>query len=138
MTELGCKPLPPKQRAIADLFIQSSLPTIVTPPQWALHQQVFLDLLGIPESTTMGGVIGARQMGKTWTVAVCCAAVLMACPGISIGVYASKLGQSGVIQDYVVQIFQVFNRVLHRIKSDHVIYTDGALRSTMTCFGFNA
>lgn len=138
MTELHCKPLPQKQREMADLFIQSSLPTIVTPVQWALHQQVFLDLLGIPDSTTMGGVIGARQMGKTWTVAVCCAAVLMSCPGISIGVYTSNLRQSGVIMEYIVQIYKVFNRVLHRLKTDHMIYTDGAPRSSMTCFGFNA
>lgn len=138
MPELGCVPLPPKQQAIAALFMRTCLPSIVTPLNWVPHRRKYLEMLGETDACMMAGVIAARQNGKSWTIAVCCAAVMMACPGISIGVYASKLAQAEVIQDYVVQVLRAFGFPFTRVKTEHVLSTDTVPKTTLSCYGFNA
>ena len=140
MAELGNTALSDKQQAICALFVQTAIAKIVTVRQWVTHRRMFLDLLGVCSVSNMGGVLASRQNGKTWTIAVCCAAVMLTCQDITIGVYSSKIAQSEYLQGYVVQIFKALNVPLHTVKSDHVIYVEGAgvERATMSCFGFNA
>ena len=140
MAELGNRPLSDKQQAICDLFVRTCVAKIVTVRQWVAHRKMFLDLLGVSCVRNMGGILASRQNGKTWSVAVCCAAVMLACQDVTIGVFSSKIMQSEILQGYVGQIFKSLNVPLHTLKADHVIYVEGAgnARASMSCFGFNA
>lgn len=137
MRELYNKKLPSKQRLIADKFVRVCVPQIVTKQQWISNKNVYLQMLGETHVCTMGGVIAARQYGKSWTVAVCIAAVMMSCPGITIGVYATKIAQAEVIQTYVMAILKEYNIEIRKSQIEHSIWIEGPKRTILTCFGFN-
>lgn len=140
MIELGYKELPPKQQQIADAFVASCVPTIVSVPEWVANSKLFISELKLKNITMMGGVIAPRQTGKSWTIAICVAAVMLVADGVSIGIYASKIAQAEVIQDYVVQIFAAMKLPLKRCTKEHTTSFDSGngASSTITCFGFNA
>ena len=101
--ELGRRMLPDKQWQIACCFVCTCLPQIVSPSQWISHQGLYLTMLrdagvlvGERSVSNMGGVLAPRQNGKSWTIAVCCAAMMLSCPGISIAIYACKILQAEV------------------------------------------
>ena len=137
MRELYNRRLPSKQQLIADKFVRVCLPQIVSKKQWISNKNIYLKMLGETYICTMGGVIAARQYGKSWTVAVCIAAVMMSCPGITIGVYASKIAQAEVIQTYVMAIFKEYNIEIRKSQLEHSIWIEGVKRTVLTCFGFN-
>lgn len=139
--ELGCKPLDEQQQLIADLFVRTSLPSIVTPVQLMAHRATYMKMLNVTKLCTRGGVLAPRQSGKSWTVAICCAAAMMACPGVAIGVFATQFNQAQVIQGYVVTIFDAMRKTIKRNKMEHRIWVPNAehsQQSSMTCFGLNA
>ena len=129
-----------KQSELAYLFVRTCLPTIVTPAHWISYRSVFVGMVGNPPNlTTMGGVLGPRQNGKSLTIAVCCAAIMISCPGVSIGCYASTLDQASIIKDYIVAIFKSHNILFtHNVSTREVSLQEGAHRTTFSCFGFNA
>ncbi len=140
MVELGYKKLPKKQQNVADAFVSSCVPSIVGVSEWVANSKIFIAELGLSNITMMGGVIAPRQTGKSWTVAVCVAAVMLVAEGVSIGIYASKIAQAEVIQAYVVQIFAAMKLSLERNTKDHTtsFRCGNGTSSTITCFGFNA
>jgi hypothetical protein len=140
MLELGNKELPLKQQQIADAFVASCVPTIVSVPEWVANSKLFIRELKLKNITMMGGVIAPRQTGKSWTIAICVASVMLVAGGVSIGIYASKIAQAEVIQDYVVQIFAAMKLPLKRSTKEHTVTFESGngASSTITCFGFNA
>jgi hypothetical protein len=140
MAELGHRPLPPKQREIADLFVRCCLPTIVSPSEWIANRDVFLKMLGLSDSCNFGAVLCPRQNGKSWTIAVCCAAVMMGCDNIEIACYASKQAQAAVIQNYVIQIIKTLGHHVNQQQANNLCWFEHSASSisSMTSFGMNA
>lgn len=140
MPALLYQPLQKQQQRIADRFIDGCLPNIVTPKEWVANRPLFLRMRRLQKHTRFVGVIGPRQMGKSWTVAVCCAAIMMSCPGVKIGCYATTQNQASVIQDYVVQIFKQMGWKINQRQSDNMCWVQHSTSSasTLTSFGLNA
>lgn len=140
MAELGHRPLPEKQQEIARLFVRCCLPTIVSPPEWIANRDVFLSMLHLTDSCNFGAVLCPRQNGKSWTVAVCCAATMLACEDIEIACYASKQAQAAVIQNYVVQIIKTLGHTVHQQQANNLCWFEhtASAISSMTSFGMNA
>lgn len=140
MVELGYKRLPRKQQQVANAFVSSCVPSIVSVSEWVANSKMFIAELGLSNITMMGGVIAPRQTGKSWTVAICVAAVMLVAEGVSIGMYASKIAQAEVIAMYVVQIFAAMKIPLERNSKEHTtsFKCGNGTSSTIQCFGFNA
>jgi hypothetical protein len=140
MAELQYQPLPDKQREIADLFVRCCMPTIVTPSEWIANRDVFLKMIGLTDTCNFGAVLCARQNGKSWTIAVCCAAVMLACEDVEIACYASKQAQAAVIQNYVVQIIKTMGHAVHQQQANNLCWFEhnASAISSMTSFGMNA
>ena len=140
MSELGNRPLAPKQQEIADAFVNTCLPTIVSPREWMVNRPLFLKMRGIEDSTNFGGVLCARQNGKSWTVAVCLASIMLACEEVDIACYATKQAQAAVIQNYVIQIFTALGHRMHQRQADNVCWFEhtSSKMATLKSFGLNA
>jgi hypothetical protein len=105
--------------------IISCMPTITTPSECSQHMEEYLKYLGIDKSeidnpelegatsllarlncrrfrtTLFLAIIFPRQCGKTTIVAIVMTAILLACPGVKIGVYATVLSQAEITTSQV-------------------------------------
>ena len=133
------KPLTKNQQTTATQFILNCLPKIVTVEEYIQYREDYYLFLGIdpseinvpvdkdqPASQTSsthrwrdcrcGASLMPRQCGKTTIVAICCAAILVSCPGITIGNFASQLHQAEILQTQIIKniiALQEGNRGMH-------------------------
>ena len=75
-------------------------------------------MLGITTDKRFVSVTAARQAGKSLATSIFCTAVMLACPDVDIGLYASKLGQAGLIQSNVIENFKLLKRRIYICKAE--------------------
>lgn len=98
--------LPEKQMQIAMLCIRTSLPSIVGVKEWGSGQEKFLSQLNITSARRMASIFAPRQNGKSLTLGVVLAAIMVSCPKVEICSYASNKNQATVIQQYTIDIIK--------------------------------
>jgi hypothetical protein len=77
-------------------------------------------MLGITTDKRFVSVTAARQAGKSLATSIFCTAVMLACPDVDIGLYASKLGQAGLIQSNVIENFKLLKRRIYICKAEGI------------------
>jgi hypothetical protein len=125
------RPITKNQQTIVTQFILVCLPTIVTPAEYVQYRDEYYIYLGIDPSeinvpvpadqptsqtsashqfrdTRLGGSLMPRQCGKTTIIAICCAAILVACPCVTIGNFASQLQQAEIMQEQIAKNIRCF------------------------------
>lgn len=75
------------QRLFHDTFIRAMLPKIYG-TEWGQHSQRVMRTLGIKRIRSEVAILTPRQFGKTTSVSMYAAAVMLACPGIRILVFS--------------------------------------------------
>jgi hypothetical protein len=102
-------------------FIAGALPKIVTVPEYVLNRQVYLDYLGITEDKRFNVALMPRQGGKTTCIAAVITAIILECPDISIGIFASKLEQASIMQSKVVDNVRTLGHKITTISSENLV-----------------
>lgn len=120
------------QWAMINDFISTALPKVVTISEYIHNKQLYLDYLGVDVDGRFAGVLGSRQIGKTTCIAAVIAAIVVTCPDISIGLYASKVDQAGILQERVVEYIHRLGKKVDYSKTDHIATFHHAGRRTAT------
>ena len=77
-----------EQRLIHETFIRSALPKIYQ-GEWEDNQERILRQYGIKKLQQEALVVMPRRSGKTWSMAMFCAAMLIVCSDIEISIFAT-------------------------------------------------
>lgn len=85
-----------------------------------MHAADYLQILGTTRDSRFGSIKSPRQTGKTLTVAACVFAVMVACPGITVGLYASKLGQATIMFKRIEAFFHQYSLPVSSNQTDCV------------------
>jgi len=127
------------QWAMITDFISTALPKIVTTAEYVLHRQEYLDYLNIETDGRFAGVLGSRQIGKTTCTAAVVAAIVTTCPNVSVGLYASKLGQASILQTRIVEFIGRLGKTVDFNKTEGIatFHHAGRLTSVVRAYSMN-
>ena len=80
--------------------------------EWEDNRERILFQFGIEEFQQETLVIMPRRAGKTWSMAMFCAAMLIVCPDIEISVFATGQRIAGKLLKLIAKVWRAFSWVL--------------------------
>ncbi len=107
-----------EQRLFHQWYIQAALPFIYG-PEWPTVQASVLESIGLKKIDNCVLCMAPRRFGKTWAVAMLCAALLLGVPGIKICVFSTGRRASSSLMGEVKKFIDCIPGATQRILTEN-------------------